>query len=92
MNALAQEGTGGVKAPATTDWARVIVVSGNATFARSSQLAAAAGNAPHVSKTVGINGSRNFRLRPVIFNSPFHNGFAAPFSLQEPASLDCELY
>jgi hypothetical protein len=66
MNALAQDGTGGVKAPAATDWARVIVVSGNATRAKSSQLAAAAGIAPHVSKIAGINGSKNFCFEPVI--------------------------
>jgi hypothetical protein len=66
MNALAQEGTGGVKAPAATDWDRVIVVSGNATFASSSQLAAAAGEVPLARNAAGINGSRSFRLEPVI--------------------------
>jgi hypothetical protein len=70
MNALAQEGTGGVKAPAATDWARVIVVFGSATRARSSQLAAAARDVAHASKAAGINVNRNFRLEPVIFNFP----------------------
>ena len=83
MNALAQEGTGGVKAPAATDWARVIAVFGSATRARSSQLAAPAGNAPHASKAAGINGNKDFRLKPVISIPHFPTNVPAPFSLQD---------
>jgi hypothetical protein len=66
MNARAQEGTGGVKAPAATDSASVMVVPGNARCARSAQFAAAAGLAAHASDVNAAKAGRNRKLLSVI--------------------------
>jgi carbamoylphosphate synthase large subunit len=66
MNLRAHDGTGGVNAPAATDCARVMVVSGNARCARSSQLAAAAGIVPQASNVNEADKNRNLGLQPAI--------------------------
>jgi hypothetical protein len=72
MNLFAQDGTGGVKAPAATDCARVMVVSGNARCARSSQLAAAAGIVPQASNANAADENINLGLQQTIELLPFH--------------------
>jgi hypothetical protein len=66
MNARAQDGTGGVKAPAATDSARVMVVFGSATCDRSAQFAAAAGLVPHARDVNAANASKNLNFLSVI--------------------------
>jgi hypothetical protein len=65
MNARAQDGTGGVKAPAATDSAKVMVVFGNATCDRSAQFIAAAGFVPHARDVKAANPSRNLNCLSV---------------------------
>src|ERR1700722_441516 len=88
MNARAHDGTGGVKPPAATDSARVMVVLGNAMCAKSAQLpaataaaVAAAGSAAHASHVNDANANTKFEFLPVIAPSPFQNN--QPASLQD---------
>ena len=68
--ARAHVGTGGVKAPAATDAARVIVVFGNARCARSAQFVAATGFAAHASDVNAASASRDLNFLSVICLHP----------------------
>ena len=86
MNPRAHSGTGGVKAPAATDSAKVIVVFGKFTCDRSAQFAAAEGLAPHASDVNATSAGKNLNrflvtTFPVLLNRPATQSIRSIWSL-----------